>query len=259
MLDRIWRGWRLIGTGLSFLTFGIGGLLLLILGIPLMHLLFPRTARRQYMARRLIHGLFWLFVRYMRLLGVLRFVFIGSERLKRPGLVIVANHPTLLDVVFLISAVPNATCIVRAGLAHNPFTHAPLRLTGYVCNDWGADLVDASVRALRTGSSLVIFPEGTRSNPASPPKWQRGAANIALKAGVPLTPVSIHCEPPTLRKGEPWWQVPVRRVRYSIKVLDDLPVTDGTPRGETEINAARGLTERLKELLTGPVERNARA
>lgn len=259
MLERIWRGWRVIGTGLSFATFGIGGLLLMIVGIPLMYLLFPRAERRQYMARRLVHGLFWLFVRYMRLLGVLRFGFIDGERLKRPGLVIVANHPTLLDVVFLISAVPNATCIVRAGLASNPFTRAPVRLAGYVCNDWGVELVDASVKALRTGSSLVIFPEGTRSNPARPPRWQRGAANIALKAGVPLTPVSIRCEPPSLRKGEPWWQVPVRRMRYSIEVLDDLPVTDGTPYRENETNAARGLTERLRELLTGRVERDARA
>ncbi len=195
----------------------------------------------------------------MWITGVLRFRFINGERLARPGLVIVANHPTLLDVVFLISAVPDATCIVRAGLANNPFTRAPVRLAGYVCNDWGVELVDASVAAVQAGSSLVVFPEGTRSNPARPPKWQRGAANIALKAGVPLTPVSITCDPPTLRKGEPWWQVPPRRMRYSIEVLDDLPVTDWAPQRELETNAARDLTERMKELLTGTVERNARA
>ena len=259
MLRRLWRGWRVIGTGLSFAFFGLGGLALLLIGLPLMYLLFPRAARRQRVARALVRALFWLFIRYMWVTGVLTFEFINGERLKRPGLVIVANHPTLLDVVFLISAVPNATCIVRSGLANNPFTRAPVRLAGYVCNDWGVELVDASVAAVRAGSNLVIFPEGTRSNPAAPPKWQRGAANIALQAGVPLTPVSIRCEPPTLRKGEPWWQVPERRMRYSIAVLDDLPVTDGTPQGEIETNAARGLTERLKQLLTGPVERNARA
>ncbi len=103
------------------------------------------------------------------------------------------------------------------------------------------------------------IPGGTRSNPARPPKWQRGAANIALKAGVPLTPVSITCDPPTLRKGEPWWQVPSRRMRYSIEVLDDLPVTDWAPQRELETNAARDLTERMQDLLTGRVERNARA
>jgi 1-acyl-sn-glycerol-3-phosphate acyltransferase len=134
-----------------------------------------------------------------------------------------------------------------------------VRLTGYVCNDSGVELVEASVRAVQAGSSLVVFPEGTRSNPARPPKWQRGAANIALQAGVALTPVSITCDPPTLRKGEPWWQVPPRRMRYCIEVLDDLPVTDWAPQREHETNAARDLTARLKDLLEGQVERNARA
>jgi 1-acyl-sn-glycerol-3-phosphate acyltransferase len=112
------------------------------------------------------------------------------------------------------------------------------------------ELVEASVQALRGGSSLIVFPEGTRSNAAQQHKWHRGAANIALKAGVSLTPVRIGCEPPSLRKGEPWWQVPVCRMRYSIEVLDDLPVTGGLQQGKTEPNAARSLTERLKQLLT---------
>ncbi len=145
MIRLVWKGWRVIATGLSFAFFGLGGLALLLVGLPLMLLLFPRAARRQRMARRMVRWLFWLFVRYMWITGVLRFRFINGERLTRPGLVIVANHPTLLDVVFLISAVPDATCIVRAGLASNPFTRAPVRLAGYVCNDWGVELVDASV------------------------------------------------------------------------------------------------------------------
>lgn len=259
MFRAMWRGWRVLATGLSFVFFGLGGLALMIIGLPLMYLLFPRAARRQRMARKLVRWLFWLFIHYMWITGVLRFRFINGQRLARPGLVIVANHPTLLDVVFLISAVPDATCIVRAGLSSNLFTRAPVRLAGYVCNDWGVELVAASVAAVQAGSSLVVFPEGTRSNPARPPKWQRGAANIALQAGVPLTPVSITCDPPTLRKGEPWWRVPSRRMRYSIEVLDDLPVTDWAPQTEHGANAARELTERLKDLLGGQTERNARA
>jgi len=239
-----------VATGLSFTAFGIGGLLLLVPGVPIMYLLLPERARRQKTARLLVHGLMRLFVQFMWALGVLRFSFRRAELLRRPGLVIAANHPTLLDVVFLISAVPNATCIVRAGLASNPFTRAPVRLAGYLCNDWGVELVDACVAALRAGSSLIVFPEGTRSNAAQQQNWHRGAANIALRAGLPLTPVHINCDPPTLRKGEPWWQVPARRVRYCIKVLDDLPVAGGALHGREEPKAARALTERLQGLLT---------
>ncbi|MDR2215710.1 MAG: 1-acyl-sn-glycerol-3-phosphate acyltransferase [Nevskiaceae bacterium] len=195
----------------------------------------------------------------MRLFGVLRFELVGVERLRRPGLVIVANHPTLLDVVFLLSVVPNATCIVRAGLSNNPFTRAAVRSAGYVCNDWGVELVDACVDALCAGSSLIVFPEGTRTNPLQAQKWHRGAANVALRVGRPLTPVTISCEPPSLRKGEPWWHVPPRRMYFSIRVLDDLPVVGESARLGGDVNAARGLTDQLRQLLTDRVKSNARA
>jgi 1-acyl-sn-glycerol-3-phosphate acyltransferase len=250
MIDRVGRAWRVVGTGLAFTAFGVGGLLLQVVSLSLMYLLFPHRARRQKAMRRLVHWLFWVFVRFMWLMGVLRFRFIQPELLQRPGLIIVANHPTLLDVVFLISAVPDATCIVRAGLASNPFTRAAVSAAGYVCNDWGVELVEASVQALRAGSSMIIFPEGTRSNALNPNKWHRGAANIALKAGVPLTPVRIGCDPPSLRKGEPWWRVPARPMQYSIEVLSDLSVTGAVAQNEFEPSAARGLTERLEMLLT---------
>jgi 1-acyl-sn-glycerol-3-phosphate acyltransferase len=253
------RTWRLIGTGVSFLTFGIGGIVLWLVGIPVLHLLFPRRQRRQKVARHLVHVLFWMYVRYMAVLGVLRFRLVDAGRLRRPGLLIVANHPTLIDVVFLISLVPDATCIVRTGLSSNVFTRAAVRSAGYVCNDRGVELVESCVEALRGGSSLIIFPEGTRTNPLRAQKWHRGAANVALRAGVPLTPVWISCEPHTLRKGEPWWHVPVRRTQYVIQVLDDVPVSGDSPSWKCDAQAARGLTDRLKDLLTDRVEQNAGA
>jgi len=264
-LEHIGRAWRTCATGLSFLTFGLGGIIAWFVGIPLLHLLYRQPRRRQRVARLLVSRLFWVYVRYMRLLGVLRFSLIDVERLKRPGLVIAANHPTLIDVVFLLSLVPDATCIVRSGLAKDPFTRAAVRSAGYVCNDRGIEVVDECVAALRDGSSLIVFPEGTRTHSLQalqalrPQQWHRGAANVALRAGVPLTPVRIACEPPTLRKGEPWWRVPARRAQYVIQVLDDLPVSGESVCWEGEVQAARGLTERLKQLLDNRAQRNAGA
>ncbi|WP_245395071.1 hypothetical protein [methane-oxidizing endosymbiont of Gigantopelta aegis] len=43
-----------------------------------------------------------------------------SDKLNRPGQLIVANHPTLIDIVFLISRIPYACCIVKDSLWHNP-------------------------------------------------------------------------------------------------------------------------------------------
>ncbi|MEO8316069.1 MAG: lysophospholipid acyltransferase family protein [Pseudomonadota bacterium] len=259
MISRMERASRVLATGTAFATFGVGGVLLQVVGMPLMFVLFPGRERRQRAARRAVHLLFRVFVGLLWAMGVLRFRMSDRARLARPGLIIVANHPTLLDVVFLLSAVPNGTCIVRAGLAHNPFTRAAVRSTGYVCNDWGVRLVDECIQALRAGSSLIVFPEGTRSNQLLPQKWQRGAAQIALRANVPLTPVRIGCEPPSLRKGEPWWQVPPRRMQYSFDVLDDLSVGDTLLKWGDHFLAARDLTNRLQKLLTQQVESDAGA
>ncbi len=52
--------------------------------------------------------------------GVLSYEFHGAERLGRPGQIILANHPSLIDVVFLIGFTPQATCIVKEALFPQP-------------------------------------------------------------------------------------------------------------------------------------------
>ena len=259
MLSRLGKAWRLIATAIAFASFGLGGVLLQIVGVPLLYVLIPWRERRQKVARHLVHRVFQIYVQFMAVMGIYRYRVENPERLRRPGLVIVANHPTLLDVVFLLSLVPDATCIVRAGLAGNPFTRAAVRSAGYVCNDWGVELVEACVQALQRGSSLIVFPEGTRTNPLRPQKWHRGAANVALRANAPLTPVWISCQPPSLRKGEPWWHIPPRRMQYQFRVLDDLTLAGKLSGAEGSVQAARSLTDRMKRLLMAGVEQNAGA
>ena len=103
----------------------------------------------------------------------------GGERLQRDGLLVLANHPTLIDVVCLISLLPNADCVVKRAVARNPFMRGPVRAAGYISNDDGAGLVDDCVAAVHAGGTLVIFPEGTRSVRAS----RRGCS-----AGPPTSP-----------------------------------------------------------------------
>jgi 1-acyl-sn-glycerol-3-phosphate acyltransferase len=72
---------------------------------------------------------------------------------------------------------------------------------------------------------LILFPEGTRSVPGKALDFQLGAAAVAVRAGRPLLPVIISCDPPTLAKGEPWYAIPPRRVHFRMRVLEpvDLP------------------------------------
>ena len=161
--SRLNHGWRIVATGLSFFAFGVGGVLLWALAFPMLALMVRKPARRQTLSRRLVQRSFAFHIELMRVLGVLSYEVRGRERLQRDGLLILANHPTLIDVVFLISLLPNADCVVKSSLARNPFTRGPVRAAGYVCNDDGAGLVEDCIAAVRRGGNLIIFPEGTRS------------------------------------------------------------------------------------------------
>jgi len=248
MFELLDRGWRVIATAIAFSSFGLGGLLLRLVYFPLLQLIVRERARQTRLARLSIHHTFRLFIELMRVLGILRYEIVGAERLRRPGLLILANHPTLIDVVFLISLVPNADCVVKAALARNPFTRGPVRATGYICNDSGAGLVEDCVASVHAGNNLIIFPEGTRTPVAGPMKLQRGAANIATRGPCTITPVTIRCEPLSLTKGLPWWKVPVRRMHFTIVVRDDIEVAPFLARaGNEPALAARHLTDYLHD------------
>lgn len=244
MLERLNHGWRIIATGLSFLSFGLGGIGLWLLVFPLLALLVRDRERRSRLARLIIGRSFAGHIELMRRLGVLTYEIHGVERLQRKGLLVLANHPTLIDVVFLVSLIPDADCVVKSRLARNPFTRGPIQATGYICNDCGAGLVEDCIRTVHSGRNLLIFPEGTRTPLAGPGHLQRGAANIAVRGVLDITPVVIRCNPPTLSKGQKWYRIPSHRFHVSIDVGEDLPIAPFLA-GTNEAMASRRLTEYL--------------
>jgi 1-acyl-sn-glycerol-3-phosphate acyltransferase len=180
------------------------------------------------------------FVGLMSLVGVLTYEFQGAERLGRPGQVILANHPSLIDVVFLIGFTPQATCIVKEALFHNPFTRWPVAAAGYVSNTSTLTMVERASQALREGQNVIVFPEGTRTTPGQALQFHRGAASIAVRAAAIVTPVFIRCDPTTLAKNMRWYQIPDRRVRFTFRVGADIDPsslrTVPAPRASREFN-----------------------
>lgn len=244
------RYWRVGATGLSFVLFGIGGLLLRVAVFPLLRVLLWRSERRVTAARTIIRLAFRTYVDLMRALGVLRYDVTGLEKLDRQGLLILANHPTLIDTVFLMAFVKNADCIVKGDLWNNPFTSGPVRAAGYISNS-GSDLVSACIASLERGNNLIIFPEGTRTGGDGVIAMKRGAANIAVRGRRDITPVLICCEPATLGKGEKWWRVPPRRVHFTLAVQDDVAIGRFTGGDASDVLAARRLTDFLQDYFTG--------
>lgn len=241
------RLWRIVATGSAFALFGIGGLVLAVTAFPVLRQLSGSPLERQRRAQRLIQRCFRAFMAYMQCVGLSEIRVQGLDRLREPGPhLLVANHPSLLDVVVLGSLMPQLDCVVKREAWSNPFMRSVVAAAGYIPNDSGDELVDRCVARIAQGGSLLIFPEGTRSPEGALGPFQRGAAHTALRSGQPLLPVSIRCDPPTLMRGQKWTDVPPRRMRFSIEVGD--PIAPPTAsEGETRGLAARRMTAELRD------------
>jgi 1-acyl-sn-glycerol-3-phosphate acyltransferase len=240
------RSWRFVGTGLSFAVFGIGGLVLAVIVFPAISLVSRDEPTRTRRARAMVSRSFRSFLWMMRGLGV--FDFDVDPRCREAcrgdgGLVVVANHPTLIDVVQLLAEIPHGNCIVKKALWHNPFLGLVVRATNYLPNDDSEHLIPACVEALERGETLVIFPEATRTVPGRPMSLRRGAARVALAARVPLQMIHISCSPSTLTKAEHWFEIPERRPCLRMRVGDRLDIGAFATDGEEPSMAARRLTE----------------
>jgi len=219
-------GWRLFATGFSFFSFGLGGLLLGLLVFPVLSVLPSSRSQQISRGQKVVHYSFYVFIGLMHRMGVMTYEISGLEKLNRPGQLIVANHPTLVDIVFLISRIKQASCIVKGSLWRNPFMRGPIVNAGYISNSDPEKMITDCVDCLQAGGTLIIFPEGTRSMPNKPYSFQRGAAAIALQANTIVTPVTLSCYPSTLTKAEPWYSIPNRRFHLTMHVGDDIPLQD---------------------------------
>lgn len=247
--------WRLAATGCCFVAFGGGGLALSLLVFPLLLLVPEKSRSRQ--ARRIIHQSFGAFIGLMEAVGIMRLEVIGGERLKNcRNTLVLANHPTLIDVVALISLMPEASCVVKQALWKNPFLGGVVRAAGYVSNAEPDRLIEDCANDLATGNPLIIFPEGTRSAPDQPLHFLRGAAYVALKSGRPILPVLIDCSPSTLTKREKWYHIPQRRFRLRLDVRAPFDAGRWIDAEEPPTIAARQLTQAFETYFTQELQRD---
>jgi 1-acyl-sn-glycerol-3-phosphate acyltransferase len=213
------RVYRILCSGLLFLSFGVGAVMLAGLVLPVVAAVGrDDSGRRALRAQRMIQRSFRLFIWMGMVSAVWRVRSDGAERLRQPGSLVVANHPTLIDVVILVAHMPQADCVVKREAWSNPFLRGIVRAAGYIPNDGGEALVEACSERLRAGRSVLLFPEGSRSPPVGLGPFKRGAARVALASGCPVTPVVISCVPPALKKGQPWYALPNRRFEYRLSV-----------------------------------------
>ena len=201
----------MIILGISFLAASLAGLVLAAV--------LPRR-RRAPCGRTIMRRGFQFCVALMRSTGLCRFDLSALSALRDArGLVIAPNHPTLFDVVLIVSQVPNVVCVTKASLWNNPLLGGMVRLAGFIRNDAPLPLVRRAAAELRAGSNLLIFPEGTRT-PATETlgSFRSGFALMAKAGGAPVQAVFLSLGTPYLRKGWSLLRQPPLPLVYSARL-----------------------------------------
>lgn len=176
-------------------------------------LLYPvlPAERGKHIGRAAIAYVYRFYWAAVRLSGMMRIEAEALDVLRDEpgGLIVAANHPSLLDAMLIVARLPRGVCIMKASLSRNIFLGAGSRLARYISNESTQKLVRGAVQGLRQGDQLVLFPEGTRSpDPHSIHPLRPGITLIAHRAKVPIQTVVIETDSPYLGKGWPLWRLP---------------------------------------------------
>jgi 1-acyl-sn-glycerol-3-phosphate acyltransferase len=169
----------------------------------------PGLAGRERFFQRLVHWDFAIFVWWISLVRVARVRYEGFARWpERSGLVVVANHPGLMDAGWLFARVREAMCIYKPAVGHNPLFGATARCAGFLANDRGYHLLRTAAAKVAAGHTLLVFPEGTRTLSGDLNPLKSGFVVMARVARAPIQLVHIACDSALMTKTGKWWRVP---------------------------------------------------
>ncbi len=211
----------LLQTVLLYLLLVQLGLMSLLwnLASALLYPLLP-ARRGQALGRAAISHVYRKFWGIARISGLLKVdsTELDALRDETTGLIIAANHPSMLDALLIVAKLPQGVCVMKAELMRNIFLGAGARLARYIRNDSPRGMIRGAVANLREGAHLVLFPEGTRTvrRPINP--FRPGITLIAQLAQVPIQTVIIETDSPYLGKGWPIWRRPALPVVFRLRL-----------------------------------------
>ncbi len=124
----------------------------------------------------------------------------------RQAYIMVSNHESMVDIFALFRTFFHFKWVSKTENFRFPFVGWNMRLNRYIELKRGsmrsnAEMMRDCERALRLGSSVFIFPEGTRSKTGTMGSFKRGAFELAKRTGLPILPMAIDGSSRALPKG----------------------------------------------------------
>ena len=158
-----------------------------------------------------LHVIARIWARMILRVSFMKIEITGLENVTRTGTYIfAANHSSTLDIPLLLAYLPiQFRWLAKEELFRIPFFGRVMRLTGYIPVNrsnprQSVKSLERAAARIRAGTSVVIFPEGTRTRDGAILPFKRGGFTLAARSGRPVVPLSISgakraLEPKTLK------------------------------------------------------------
>lgn len=238
--------WRSFLTLFSFLIFGIGACVVNFTVVPLAKC-FVKQGNLLDFYSDVVHKTWKFFVGWLCLIRLIRLDIKNIDEIKNiKNKIIVATHPSFIDVVILVGLIPKTTCIAKEALSRNPIMSNILN-TIFITSEANIEEFKTQTKfMLDNGFNLIIFPSGIRHRKGEYPKIKKGASTIALNAKKNIVPIQFFADGDFLFINQPVWAVDKKTVTFSLEKLDEIDVLAEIEKGETVIVQKRNITKMIE-------------
>ena len=143
-----------------------------------------------------------------------------------------SNHQSYFDIFILLGHLPaNFKFILKEELMKIPLLGFAMKRARYIAIDRGdprkaLKSMNEAARKIRNGASVLIFPEGTRSEDGRLQPFKRGGFRLALKSGCEIVPVGIIKSRDIVPKGS----LNIKKGRIGMNIGKPIPVKDYSKR-----------------------------
>jgi 1-acyl-sn-glycerol-3-phosphate acyltransferase len=169
----------------------------------------------------------------------------GAKLDAKQPYVFMSSHESIFDIMALFIAVPrDIRMLSKIELRSIPILGWSMWMSGFVFIDRKSPAaarksLERAADSVRSGKSIVIFPEGTRGDGTNIQPFKKGGFVLAIQAGVPIVPVAIHGSAATLPKHT-WFP---RGGQIDVVIGDPIPTEGLTPEDRAS------LSERTREAI----------